>query len=1095
MALGIGKNKKDLLSEAIAKAVGAGRAVEVETVDFSDPNRPKTCLEIDFPLLPINQIAQIEGNAGKPIYQMSKWWARRRSSVFRALLLAAATRAPEDGASAAKKVWEVYYANHQRKNSFKDLKVVDIFMGGGTTIVEGSRLGMQMYGSDLNPVAWFVVKNEMAQVNADEVRALLTDIEAEVKPQIMPFYACDCPRGHKGKWTRVSTGETMGKDFDALNLSPEERKDYSYEGPEIIYVFWAKHGLCSVNSCGHRTPIMSSPVMAVKTITVKAWQDYECSNCQSEFDVEADEARMASSVPLYIAPGEKKYAILNEQFGVICPHCGHREQHPRIAGESLHKIKTKNKKVELSLLVHPDWLKGSPKYDANGNEFGGSATDLAESTAVWNDERAKTLRLLEVRGALPHEVTCPETNITFYTDVQGGTVPYKINIKGETKAQKGKYACQSPTCGKSQEILDGVKVTGKTAPIAAYAIQGYCPDCNLEGKAYGGRFFAPVTNANAFSAAVIEWEARKESDLANFWARSEIPFGHKTHERDPLPKHGFTHWWKMFNSRQLLVHALLLKTIVKFGGDKHKWDIRESLLGIFQQYLRNQNLFTIWNLQRDTPEPMFSNNNFNPKNTTIENCVFSSLGRGNWRASACSLEETATWSKYPWEIVSNEYLQKKIGDFANDLKGKSEKAYCEDSVTRNFKIRCGSSTDLHEFEDNFVDLVITDPPFGGLLQYAEFADFFYVWLRLALKDQYPHLFGSEFTPKTLEVVANSARQPEDSNNYYKRLLTECWREAFRILKPGGLLAFTFHHDDDEAWFAVLESLFEAGFYLEATYPIRSDETKGDNAEFGSQKIEYDVIHVCRKQLEETQRVSWARMRRNVLEDVRQIQGMLENHLQAGLSTADLQVIRRGKALEYFSKHYGKVYKSEEETMSVKEALAAINQLLDEEQNETQDAPPPLAEPITRQLLRLYFHKNKLERAEIQKFLRGTGLAPSDFEERGWVKEVQKVVHLLSPVDIAKDWYGKHKKKLTSDYDQAMVLIGACFKDSGINAADTLRNENFKPHPSLGALLRWHIQHGVSENIRHAATVADSIYKTWEKQNPEEVKQLSLFAEE
>ena len=48
-------------------------------------------------------------------------------------------------------------------------------------------------------------------------------------------------------------------------------------------------------------------------------------------------------------------------------------------------------------------------------------------------------------------------------------------------------------------------------------------------------------------------------------------------------------------------------------------------------------------------------------------------------------------------------------------------------------------------------------------------------------------------------------------------------------KPGGILAFTFHHSEDEPWVAVLESLFDAGFYLEATYPIRSDETKGEGA--------------------------------------------------------------------------------------------------------------------------------------------------------------------------------------------------------------------------------------------------------------------------
>src|SRR5664279_3966296 len=103
-----GKSKKELLKDQIAAVGGAGREVAVETVDFSDPNRPKTCLEVDFPIIPINQIANIEGNASKPIYQMSKWWARRRSSVFRSMLIAAATKAPTDRGEAAKLVWSNY---------------------------------------------------------------------------------------------------------------------------------------------------------------------------------------------------------------------------------------------------------------------------------------------------------------------------------------------------------------------------------------------------------------------------------------------------------------------------------------------------------------------------------------------------------------------------------------------------------------------------------------------------------------------------------------------------------------------------------------------------------------------------------------------------------------------------------------------------------------------------------------------------------------------------------------------------------------------------------------------------------------------------
>src|ERR1035441_1301711 len=146
-----GKTKKELLAQEIAKAVGAGRPVAVETVDFNDPNRPKTCLEVDFPILAVNQVAVIQGNDMPPIYSMQKWWAWRRSSIFRAMLLAAATPAPADPAHAAKKVWDVYYSNHQKKGALSQLRVLDPFMGSGTTLIEGSRLGMQTIGNDLSP--------------------------------------------------------------------------------------------------------------------------------------------------------------------------------------------------------------------------------------------------------------------------------------------------------------------------------------------------------------------------------------------------------------------------------------------------------------------------------------------------------------------------------------------------------------------------------------------------------------------------------------------------------------------------------------------------------------------------------------------------------------------------------------------------------------------------------------------------------------------------------------------------------------------------------------------------------------------------------
>jgi hypothetical protein len=237
------------------------------------------------------------------------------------------------------------------------------------------------------------------------------------------------------------------------------------------------------------------------------------------------------------------------------------------------------------------------------------------------------------------------------------------------------------------------------------------------------------------------------------------------------------------------------------------------------------------------------------------------------------------------------------------------------------------------------------------------------------------------------------------------------------------------------------------------------------------------------------------MRREVLADVQQLQATLENHAKQGLPAADLQVIRRGKALEYFSRHYGKVYVDAERSISVRDALVGINQLIDEDVGRSQEPPPVSAEPISRQFLRIFDHKTEMPRDQMQKHLRGSGIAPDEFVTRDWCSEQRKVYHFVEPLAFAQAWYGKHRRRLTVDLDQALVLTGACFDGSGINAADTLRNENFKPHPALKGLLDWLSRHAGTEPLRHAATRALTIYNQWADSNKEVVQQMSLFLEE
>ena len=135
--------------------------------------------------------------------------------------------------------------------------------------------------------------------------------------------------------------------------------------------------------------------------------------------------------------------------------------------------------------------------------------------------------------------------------------------------------------------------------------------------------------------------------------------------------------------------------------------------------------------------------------------------------------------------------------------------------------------------------------------------------------------------------------------------------------------------------------------------------------------------------------------------MRQLQQLLEHHAKEGLPAADLQVIRRGKALEYFSRHYGKVYVNEERPITVKEALVGINQLIDEEAGAGKEPPPVNAEPFTRQFLRIFRWQVGRKPRSVQKYLRGTGVAPDEFETSAGAKRKTKIFRPVSPLTSRK----------------------------------------------------------------------------------------------
>src|SRR5437867_7211612 len=112
-------------------------------------------IEHDFDIPFVASLAlrekQIQQNY-RPIIGVHKWFARRPGTLFRAVLLSEFGTAP---------VRQEFYQGH----ALKHLRILDPFMGGGTTLIEANRVGCSVTGLDINPMAWWIVRQEIGELD------------------------------------------------------------------------------------------------------------------------------------------------------------------------------------------------------------------------------------------------------------------------------------------------------------------------------------------------------------------------------------------------------------------------------------------------------------------------------------------------------------------------------------------------------------------------------------------------------------------------------------------------------------------------------------------------------------------------------------------------------------------------------------------------------------------------------------------------------------------------------------------------------------------------------------------------------------------
>jgi putative DNA methylase len=110
------------------------------------------------------------------------------------------------------------------------------------------------------------------------------------------------------------------------------------------------------------------------------------------------------------------------------------------------------------------------------------------------------------------------------------------------------------------------------------------------------------------------------------------------------------------------------------------------------------------------------------------------------------------------------------------------------------------------------------------VQYGELSDYFYVWQKRTLSDLYPELFTRRLVDKSVEAVANPARDgsAKAAKLAYEQMMGQIFAECRRVLKDNGLMTLMFTNKTQEAWEALTRSLIEAGWTITASFPVESE---------------------------------------------------------------------------------------------------------------------------------------------------------------------------------------------------------------------------------------------------------------------------------
>ena len=315
-------------------------------------------------------------------------------------------------------------------------------------------------------------------------------------------------------------------------------------------------------------------------------------------------------------------------------------------------------------------------------------------------------------------------------------------------------------------------------------------------------------------------------------------------------------------------------------------------------------------------------------------------------------------------------------------------------------------------------VVSTDPPYYDNIGYADLSDFFYVWLRRSLRTLFPELFATLAVPKAEELVATPYRHgsKEKAEAFFLDGMTGAMRRLLEQAHPAFpvTIYYAFKQSETESakgtastgWETFLDAVIRVGFVISGTWPMRT-ELGNRMIGSGSNALASSIILVCRPRATSAPTAT----RREFVNALKAELPVALAHLQRGnIAPVDLAQAAIGPGMAVYTR-YAKVVDAEGKPLSVREALALINQTLDEalaEQEGDFDADSRWA--LT------WFEQSGFDEGEYgvaEQLSKSKNTSVAGMVEAGIVESKRGKVRVLRPEELPSNWDPTTDPRLTA----------------------------------------------------------------------------------